>query len=84
MPRVRGLTEKQRIADKKRLLSRKCKAIMSEYGIKQTDVAELTGVTNQAVSYQLNSGNLQTETLIAIVTLSDMPGEDLKRILTAE
>lgn len=77
MPRVRGLSKKQKIAYRKSVLVDRCEILMKHAHVTKTDIANYLGVTQPAISYQFNTGNISIDTLIAVVTLTKAENEDI-------
>ena len=76
MPRVRALTYPARVADRRKVLAKKCKLRLTECGVRQKEIAKKLGMSEAAMSTQL-SGNLSIETLIALADMRDGTGEEL-------
>ena len=73
MPRVRGLTDTQKIQYQKERVVDQLELMMRHKRIKRKTVADMVGLTPQAISNQFVHRNVSLDTVIAIVTLSDDP-----------
>lgn len=82
MPRVKGLTNMQKIEQQKLILAEKCKLLLFEKKIKRKDVAEVAGISPQALGYQLNTGNITLPVLMTLIALTDVDAENIKKMLT--
>ena len=80
MPRVRALTYPARVADRRKVLAKKCKLRLTECGGRQKEIAKKLGMSEAAMSTQL-SGNLSIETLIAIADMTDWTAEELGKAI---
>lgn len=80
MPRVKALTPDQKIRQQQKLISDECKRMMRVNNIRQVDLARKTGLTQAAISYQLN-GNIKLPLFIAIASLANTEPEDLKKLI---
>lgn len=80
MPRVRALTYPARVADRRKVLAKKCKLRLAECGVKQKKIAKQLGISEAALSTQL-SGSLSIETLIAIADMTDWTAEELGKAI---
>ena len=80
MPRVRALTYPARVADRRKVLAKKCKLRLTECGVRQKEIAQKLGMSEAARSTQL-SGNLSIETLIAIADMTDWTAEELGKAI---
>lgn len=80
MPRVRALTYPARVADRRKVLAKKCKLRLTECGVRQKKIAKLLGISEAALSTQL-SGMLSIETLIAIADMTDWTAEELGKAI---
>lgn len=80
MPRVKALTSEQKIIQQQKIVSERCKQLMRINNIRQVDLARKTGLTQAAISYQLN-GNISLPLMIAIVSMSKAEPEELKKMI---
>ena len=80
MPRVRALTYPARVADRRKVLAKKCKLRLAECGVRQKEIAKKMGMSEAGMSTQL-SGNLSIETLIAIADMTDWTAEELGKAI---
>lgn len=80
MPRVRALTYPARVADRRKVLAKKCKLRLAECGVKQKKIAKQLGISEAALSTQL-SGSLSIETLIAIADMTDWTAEEIGKAI---
>ena len=80
MPRVRALIYPAMVADRRKVLANKCKLRLTEFGIRQKEIAKKLGMSEAAMSTQL-SGNLSIETLIAIADMTDWTAEELGKAI---
>ena len=80
MPRVRALTYPARVADRRKVLAKKCKLRLAECGVRQKKIANPLGISEAALSTQL-SGKLSIETLIAIADMTDWTAEELGKAI---
>jgi predicted transcriptional regulator len=76
MPRVRALTYPARVADRRKVLAKKCKLRLAECGVKQKKIAKQLGISEAAMSTQLS-----IETLIAIADMTDWTAEELGKAI---
>lgn len=82
MPKVRGLTQEQRLSNQEGLLADRCDVLLYEKKVSKSKVAEYVGKTPQAIGKQFRSKRLSVDVLIAIVTLTKIEPERLKDFLT--
>jgi predicted transcriptional regulator len=80
MPRVRALTYPARVADRRKVLAKKCKLRLAECGVKQKKIAKQLGISEAALSTQL-SGSLSIETLMAIADMTDWTAEEIGKAI---
>lgn len=80
MPRVRALTYPARVADRRKVLAKKCKLRLAECGVRQKKIAKQLGISEAALSTQL-SGSLSIETLIAIADMTDWTAEEIGKAI---
>lgn len=80
MPRVRALTYPAKVADRRKVLAKKCKLRLTECEVRQKELAKKLGMSEAAMSTQL-SGNLSIETLIAIADMTDWTAEELGKAI---
>ena len=50
MPRVRALTYPARVADRRKVLAKKCKLRLTECGVRQKGIAKKLGMSEAAMS----------------------------------
>ena len=80
MPRVRALTYPARVADRRKVLAKKCKLRLAKCGVKQKKIAKQLGISEAALSTQL-SGSLSIETLMAIADMTDWTAEEIGKAI---
>ena len=80
MPRVRALTYPAKVADRRKVLAKKCKLRLTECGVRQKELAKKLCMSEAAMSTQL-SENLSIETLIAIADMTDWTAEELGKAI---
>ena len=80
MPRVRALTYPARVADRRKVLAKKCKLRRTECGVQQKEIAKKLGMSEAAMSTQL-SRNMSIETLIAITDITEWTAEELGKAI---
>jgi predicted transcriptional regulator len=64
-----ALTQSQKLQQLIKKKHKELKHRLQDSNINQSDIAELTGLTQQAISYQLRTGRITYEVLIAIEML---------------
>nr|DAG30960.1 MAG TPA: putative transcriptional regulator [Caudoviricetes sp.] len=84
MPRVKGLTTEQKIDYQKNRLAETCELLMRRNHVKKTEIADLLGVTPQAVSYQFRNNQISMEVFMCVVTLTNAEPEKIKELLTID
>lgn len=82
MPKVRALTPEKRFEDKCRDLAMECEVLMLKNHVSKTQVAEMTGVSPQAIHNQFSRGNVTVETLIAVFSLAKPSAETIERLVS--
>ncbi len=80
MPRVRALTYPARVADRRKVLAKKCKLRLAECGVRQKKIAKELGISEAALSTQL-SGSLSIEALMAIADMTDWTAEEIGKAI---
>ena len=65
-------------------LAETCELLMRRNHIKKTEIADLLGVTPQAVSYQFRNNQISMEVFMCVVTLTNAEPEKIKELLTID
>lgn len=82
MPRIKGLTNEQKVDYQRVLLAERLDFALYKSKISKSMLAYYIGITPQAVCKQFAKKRISTEVIIAVVTLTNLEPEEVKRMLT--
>jgi predicted transcriptional regulator len=83
MPRTRGYTAEQKLDFQMKHVAETCEILLVKNRVTKKKVAELAGISPQAVGQQLHGiANVSTEVVIAIISLTDPEADEVLRMLT--
>lgn len=70
MPRTIPLTSEGKIADAKKMLTRKCREVMNDNKVDQGEIANVLGISAQAVSRQFQRDAIRLDTVLTLIYLT--------------
>lgn len=81
MPRVKGYLPSQQVEHQRKLLARRCRAMLAEAKISKSEVARYLNVSPQSICQQFDRDSITTSTLIAICTMTNAEADKIAELL---
>jgi hypothetical protein len=84
MPKAKNFTQGQKIDHQGERVAEACERQLAKNHVSKTAVANYLGISPSTVCQQFKRKRITADTLLAVVTMTDMDADEVKKMLTIE